>query len=178
MKKMLAITLLTLIALSLLAVINLDTEASGYRGVVENRDGKVWLKEQYGEELRLLLGPQAVLDSLNLHLADGDSIDVEGIRSNDLFLVGKLWLDGGEFSLYWLRHLDWGDVTTGELATYNVDTKKCIGCRLCVEPCPTGAITMIKGKAVIDPEKCTECGICIDGYQKFKGCPVRAISPK
>ena len=29
---------------------------------------------------------------------------------------------------------------------------------------------------VIDLDKCTECGICIDGHGRFKGCPVRAIS--
>ena len=37
---------------------------------------------------------------------------------------------------------------------------------------------MVKGKAVIDQEKCTECGICKDGYGKFKGCPVVAIETK
>ncbi len=178
MKKLTFILVLMGIALALLAVINPETEYTGWRGVVENRGDKVWLKEQFGSEMRLLLGPQALMDSLGLVLADGDSIYVEGFKDKDLFLVGKLWKESGECNLYWLRHLDEGSMETGELATYNVDTKKCIGCRLCNSPCPTGAITMIKNKAYIDPEKCTECGICIEGYDKFKGCPVKAINRK
>ncbi len=59
-----------------------------------------------------------------------------------------------------------------------VDSKKCIGCRLCVNQCPEGAISMVKGKAVIDQEKCIDCGICVNGSGRFKGCPVKAIEQK
>lgn len=59
-----------------------------------------------------------------------------------------------------------------------VDSKKCIGCRLCISHCPEGAISMVKGKAVIDQEKCTDCGTCVDGDGHFKGCPVKAIEKK
>ena len=178
MKKIILILILAAAALSASAVFTDEMEISGYRGEIEIRDGKPWLKELWGDEMRLLLGPQALLDSLGLALADGDSVSVEGFREKDLFLVGKLWLDGGEFSLYWLRYLDWGDLTTGVPASYQVNPQQCIGCKLCVINCPMGAITMIKGKAHIDLEKCTECGICIDGHNKFKGCPTGAISPK
>jgi len=54
---------------------------------------------------------------------------------------------------------------------YKVDSSKCIGCTICVQSkkCPTDAIEMKNGKAVIDPTKCIDCGICT------KQCPVSAI---
>ncbi|HHE38116.1 MAG TPA: 4Fe-4S dicluster domain-containing protein [Candidatus Cloacimonetes bacterium] len=61
--------------------------------------------------------------------------------------------------------------------TYLVDSKKCIGCQLCVNVCPVKAITMKNGRAVIDADKCINCGICENGDgQNYKGCPVKAIS--
>jgi NAD-dependent dihydropyrimidine dehydrogenase PreA subunit len=176
MKKAALITILALTAIMVYALINVETEISGYRGVIETRGEQTWLKENWGDEMRLLLAPKSVLDTLGLALAAGDSVYVEGIRDKDLFLVGKLWNESDGGNLYWLRQLDYSSVTTGGESTYNVDKAKCIGCRLCVAPCPTGAITVIKGKATIDAEKCTECGICIEGYGKFKGCPTGSIS--
>jgi len=57
---------------------------------------------------------------------------------------------------------------------HQVDPKTCIGCTLCVQTCPTKAITMVEDaqkakKAVIDPEKCINCTLCA---QK---CPTKAI---
>ncbi|PKN80872.1 MAG: hypothetical protein CVU48_00580 [Candidatus Cloacimonetes bacterium HGW-Cloacimonetes-1] len=65
-----------------------------------------------------------------------------------------------------------------QLSTYSVVPKTCIGCRLCVSNCPLGAITMVKAKAIIDQTKCVECGICTDGINTYKGCPVKAINKK
>lgn len=45
----------------------------------------------------------------------------------------------------------------------------CIGCTKCVKACPAEAIHMDEGLAVIDYEKCTDCGTC-EGE-----CPVGAI---
>jgi len=60
---------------------------------------------------------------------------------------------------------------------YKVNADDCIGCTLCVDPCPVNAITMLNGKAVIDVSKCIEDDICITGNDKdFAGCPVNAIS--
>ena len=55
---------------------------------------------------------------------------------------------------------------------YKVDSSKCIGCTICVQSkkCPTDAIEMKNGRAVIDPTKCIHCGICA------KQCPVAAIN--
>ena len=49
--------------------------------------------------------------------------------------------------------------TESDKDIYVVDTDKCIGCRLCVKPCPTGAIRMVEGVAVIDMNKCIACGM-------------------
>lgn len=62
-------------------------------------------------------------------------------------------------------------------ATHKVNATQCIGCTLCVRNCPTNAITMVDGKAVIDRSKCINCGICVSGNgNDFAGCPVNAIS--
>ncbi len=55
-------------------------------------------------------------------------------------------------------------------ASFIVDPAGCIGCGICVDQCPTDAITMDEdGKAVIDPDLCIACGICANV------CPVGAI---
>ncbi len=52
-----------------------------------------------------------------------------------------------------------------------VDPARCTGCGLCVEVCPTGAMTMVGGQAQVDREACVGCGACVDE------CPVDAIHP-
>ena len=37
----------------------------------------------------------------------------------------------------------------------------CIACRKCEKSCPSGAITVNDNVASIDPEKCTNCGLCM-----------------
>lgn len=51
-----------------------------------------------------------------------------------------------------------------------VDTKKCIGCGLCVKDCFPKDIQIVDGKAKINNEKCFKCGHCI------AVCPKGAIS--
>ncbi len=53
-------------------------------------------------------------------------------------------------------------------------TDSCMGCMAhpCQAVCPRGAITMVKGKSVIDQEKCIKCGKCI------AVCPYDAICHK
>ncbi len=47
--------------------------------------------------------------------------------------------------------------------------KKCIACKKCIKKCPVDAISMFKGKAVIDDQMCIYCGKCV------KVCPVHAV---
>lgn len=51
-----------------------------------------------------------------------------------------------------------------------LDESKCVGCTNCMRRCPTQAIRIKNGKAVIDNEKCVHCGECI------KACPYQAYS--
>jgi len=51
-----------------------------------------------------------------------------------------------------------------------VDADKCTGCESCLESCPSEAIVMEDGKAVVNADNCVDCAVCVDD------CPVEAIS--
>jgi len=38
----------------------------------------------------------------------------------------------------------------------------CVGCGLCLESCPRGAISLKFGQARIDRVKCNRCGLCLN----------------
>ncbi|MCF7858387.1 MAG: 4Fe-4S binding protein [Candidatus Cloacimonetes bacterium] len=42
-----------------------------------------------------------------------------------------------------------------------VESNSCVGCEDCINVCPTNAIEIINGKAVIDANLCIDCEICI-----------------
>lgn len=43
-----------------------------------------------------------------------------------------------------------------------VDIEKCDGCESCVESCPSEAIHMEDGHAVVKQEECIDCNACED----------------
>ena len=54
-------------------------------------------------------------------------------------------------------------------ATLSVNSSSCKGCGKCVVVCNADAISLIDGKAVIDPTKCIKCGKCVSA------CPYDAV---
>lgn len=44
----------------------------------------------------------------------------------------------------------------------SLDTEKCDSCQTCVNVCPTNAIKIKEGKAVIDTDSCVGCGACVN----------------
>lgn len=53
------------------------------------------------------------------------------------------------------------DVVTTSPEKAFVVADLCDGCEACVPVCPVNAISMVEGKAVINPFQCTGCGACI-----------------
>ncbi len=153
----------------------IDAEVGAYRGHYKLDKGIPYILEE-GKQYRLFLAPQEALDTLGVALVNGDSLYVEAAPLKDGLLVTRLITGEDSANIWSLRDYNLMYNYYDEPAKTTVDPKKCIGCKLCVAPCPVSAITMVKGKAVIDTVKCVECGICIDGNGKFKGCPVKAIT--
>ncbi|MDY5969091.1 MAG: [Fe-Fe] hydrogenase large subunit C-terminal domain-containing protein [Bacteroidales bacterium] len=50
-----------------------------------------------------------------------------------------------------------------------IDEKKCIGCSHCMKVCPTEALRIVNGSAVMRNDSCIDCGRC------YSECPTKAI---
>ena len=69
------------------------------------------------------------------------------------------------------RRIGEQETLSSQEVTAIVDQEECTGCALCLEVCPTGALSM-HGSATIDAAKCTACLACI------RQCPQGAIAVK
>ena len=69
------------------------------------------------------------------------------------------------------------DVGVEGCRAFSFDSELCRGCKKCAvaESCPTKAVSVIGGKAVIDTSKCTNCGVCV-GKCPFGAVPKEAAS--
>gem|GEM_PF-1985366 len=139
--------------------------------------GKDKLVLHSGKEKVILAAlPPAALAGMNFLPIKGDTLTVRGVMSKGALVVREaVW----KRATYVFRDSLDQPLTSGQ-GTWNVVAEDCIGCKLCTHFCPVGAITMKQTdqgvKAVIDPDQCTGCNICITGNsQKFNGCPTGAI---
>ena len=69
------------------------------------------------------------------------------------------------------------DVGVEGCRAFSFDSELCRGCKKCAvaESCPTKAVSVINGKALIDADKCTHCGVCV-GKCPFGAVPKEAQS--
>jgi ferredoxin len=116
---------------------------------------------------------------------DGEGVALEGRFSRALDLetlagrsraLGKARLDGetlrlGEWAELFrdgrvlVRGTDEADLVrrVEALAEAVARSEEGAGCGICTGRCKTGAASIRKGRMVIDPEKCTQCGACLKG---------------
>lgn len=52
----------------------------------------------------------------------------------------------------------------------HLDAAKCTGCTACVKCCPTEAIRVVRGRAIVREERCIDCGLCV------RACPHSAFT--
>ena len=69
------------------------------------------------------------------------------------------------------------DVGVEGCRAFSFDSELCCGCKKCAvaESCPAKAVSVVNGKAVIDTDKCTNCGVCV-GKCPFGAVPKEAES--
>jgi len=59
-----------------------------------------------------------------------------------------------------------------------VNESLCRGCGLCARVCPQRAISLIGGKAKIDPRRCNSCYQCVNICQQGAILELVAVSPE
>jgi ferredoxin len=137
-------------------------------------NGKKWfIKNETGFYI-LNLAPNEWFEEKNIILEADKTVKAIGELKDKELYVNVLFIDNeicvmrdGQSNPLWKPQIKY---------THKVEKSKCIGCALCVKSCPVDAITMYKGKAVIDSDKCINCQICVIGNDSFLGCPTSAIS--
>lgn len=170
LRNYMMIVLAVIILISALYAEDTAVEILEYKGTLMQISG-IWFLNAGTGMFGLEMGTLANGEGVAPALAAGDTIKVKGIMQDAVLQVAEL--TKSEIIFLPVLQEEIKAATSG----HKVNPSKCIGCQLCVKTCPVGAISMQKGKAVIDVNKCIQCGICINGNgQGWKGCPVGAIS--
>lgn len=175
MKRIITLSLIVVFLVLSLNVFSDLVKAKSFSGKLKLMGGD-WFLNTGEDFFQLNLATEEFLAENEIVLESKMQIEVMGILEEEEIVVYSI-KKGEEFIA--IRD-EAGNALWSEDGPkpYVVNPKKCIGCRLCVSKCPTNAISMIKGKAVIDEAKCIACGFCADGIDKYKGCPTKAISQK
>jgi len=169
-KWIIVIGILLIIAFNVLSQSNEKIELTNYSGKLK-QIGENWFLNTGEDIVALSLAPDEFLKENKIELNSKMELSLNGIMQEDEFVVHSFIIEEAEIQIR-----DEFGKELWEIKPYYVEADKCIGCRLCVSPCPKGAITMVKGVAVIDADKCDGDGICALGDgKKYKGCPVDAI---
>ena len=169
-KWIIIIAILLTIAFNVFSESNEKIELTNYSGKLK-QIGVNWFLNTGEDILELSLAPDEFLKENKIELTSKMEISLNGIMQEDELIVHSIIIEESEIKIR-----DESGEALWKIKPYYVEADKCIGCRLCVSPCPQGAITMVKGVAVIDADKCDGDGICANGDGKrYKGCPVNAI---
>ena len=72
--------------------------------------------------------------------------------------TGGGWVVGG---LAAISSLGFISAEENDITPYKIIKVRCNGCQHCLRPCREKAISLVKGKAFIDPKKCKGCGDCV-----------------
>jgi len=145
-------------------------ELMNYSGTLKQVAGNWFLNT--GEDIvAISLASNEFLQEKEIELTSKMELSLTGLMQEDELVVYSLIIEEKETKIR-----DDAGEALWKIQPYTVEADKCIDCRLCVSPCPKGAVTMVKGVAVIDADKCDGDGICVNGDgKKYKGCPVDAI---
>jgi ferredoxin len=173
---LLAAVILTSVTLSVILASDAGTESREMTGTL-SIDKDRFILNSGKEKMVICSLPPAARDSLGFHPAEGDTLSVKGYVSKYALVVKQATWKGKSYAF----RDSLMQFTRPEQGNWNVNHSTCIGCGLCANFCPGGAITMQKtdkgNKAVIDQSLCLGCNICVAGNgNRFNGCPTKAIT--
>ena len=177
MKKILILTLslfLLFFMIHLFSEAEKTVEVTKYNGKLK-QIGDNWFLNTGEDFFELSLAPSSFLAENKIELVSKSKVSLNGNFKEDVIDVFTIFTEKDSVNL----RDEFGNKLweMSKIKPYLVNAKRCIGCRLCTFNCPTNAIEMVNGVAVIDADNCIACGICADGNgKKYRGCPVGAIS--